>query len=514
MPTKIIHKYDLPAIVDFMMKYKKEAELWKMINLQFTYSRVKKQSDMSEFKDDFKPAPKTDEDYERIHKNKEEFLHSFEAFTDYEIAIIEKAMDSIKKVIKIDWKEVDDEESSKKAGNIRLFKSVYFYKSILSNVSGYIDHINVSDDQVFSYFSLNTKECNLSKKNNEEITDNHDVVDTARHELGHVLGLGHTFGQPFDEERYTMMSYDKPAFNAHSGLMVYDILTLQAYYGANNETNKGNTYYNFATFGDVSKKQCIWDAAGSDTIDTSEVSVKILDIREGEFSCNSQQGHDYFMSFAYKTKIENVTSCQYGESTIFLNQENNVVNISGGDNTLYFSDYNVNVDINHKTPFHRVKQKVFYQGWGHDILYSCKMKYHYSDRVVLDVSNPMALRFRVKGKDLLVTNITVNRKTNEKHLSSLLITNFVAHSDKYLFLVRTKTERQTELCQNKYHNSYYQNAQSLIKKGHFNDYDKKPKISLNKAILEKIKEYDDKIAYISKSRSIKTDTYIPLVIGL
>lgn len=504
MLSNEIHKYDLPAIVDFMMEDKEEAELWKMLNLQFTYSRVKNHSDVTKYKHLFQPAPETDEDYLKIHKDKKKFLHSFEPFTDNDVAIIEKTMDSIKSVIKIDWKEVSDEDYAIESGNIRLFKSVLFYGNILAKVQGFVDHVKTDDGKTFCYLSLNTRDCNLAKERKVEITDNNKVVEAARHELSHVLGLGHSFEQPFDSKRFTVMSYKKSSLDLPSTLMLYDILTFQAYYGANNETNKENTYYNFEDYKDARKEQCIWDAGGSDTVDFSQESFNILDIRDGEFSKCSLDNN---LSFAYTTKIENVTSYKHGQSILFLNQEDNVINTFDGNNALYFSDKNIQVDINHENPFERVKQRVLCKGWGNDILYSNRDQYDGQDLIVLDVSNPMALRFNVKGNNLLITNLTLNRKTKEKFMSSLFIANFMEHTDKYMFLVRTKSEKQTGLCKNKYHNTYYQNAQNLIKNN-------KPNIKLNKNTVQKISEYDEKVAFVNKTKVVERNSYLPLVIGM
>ena len=127
------------------------------------------------------------------------------------------------------------------------------------------------------------------------------------HELGHVLGLKHSFEAPavppvYDNARYTVMSYDQAPGGIRvtfvattNGLradsvyvvpktpMVFDIAAVQSLYGADPTTRAGDTVYtldqNEAVF------QSLYDAGGSDTIDLGSFTrSNTVDLRPGAYS--------------------------------------------------------------------------------------------------------------------------------------------------------------------------------------------------------------------------------------
>ena len=141
------------------------------------------------------------------------------------------------------------------------------------------------------------------------IAQGQNGYETILHELGHAIGLKHTFdtdnpefGLPadYDTQRYSTMSYTVAGLyddtNADfwypSKPMLYDILAVQTLYGPNRSTNVGpNTYY-FANGADAI--QAIWDANGVDEIDASVylsgtafirmTQSVTIDLRPGYFS--------------------------------------------------------------------------------------------------------------------------------------------------------------------------------------------------------------------------------------
>jgi serralysin len=141
---------------------------------------------------------------------------------------------------------------------------------------------------------------------------------TFLHEIGHAMGLEHPHenGMPLNRDsiEYSVMSYrsfigasttagyGNETWGFAQSLMMYDIAALQHMYGANFNTNSGNTTYTWSpTTGEMFLNgagqgapggnrilMTIWDGGGIDTYDFSNYTTNLtVDLRPGEWNTTS-----------------------------------------------------------------------------------------------------------------------------------------------------------------------------------------------------------------------------------
>jgi Ca2+-binding RTX toxin-like protein len=236
---------------------------------------------------------------------------------------------------------------------------------------------------------------------------------TMMHEIGHTMGLKHghqdytnsdlsgflgtspRFGTQSltpdrDGQAWSLMTYTPAPFtnsnfagekiNQPQTYMQYDVAALQYLYGANFNTNNGDSVYTFSqTTGEMFINGVgqgapagnkifltIWDGGGNDTIDASNYANGVtIDLRPGEFSTVDQAQlannlayqnlvnlapGNFAMALLYnndaRSLIENATGGT-GNDIFIGNTANNVLDGSAGSDTVIFTGLTgVNVTLN------------------------------------------------------------------------------------------------------------------------------------------------------------------------
>lgn len=171
------------------------------------------------------------------------------------------------------------------------------------------------------------------------------------HEIGHSLGLKHTFEAPkipagYDNQRYSIMSYTSPEkvwwtnpATGHAEFlikspMVYDIQAVQALYGANMTYHTGNDTYAFNPA--APSFEAIWDAGGTDTFSVAAFTNGCtVDLTPGAYSSLAYSGVSLTnnIGIAFGCNIENALGGA-GADTLLGNDLANMLDGGAGADTL------------------------------------------------------------------------------------------------------------------------------------------------------------------------------------
>lgn len=202
-----------------------------------------------------------------------------------ERAAVRNALEAWSAVAGVVFAEVPD--TSMSVGEFRIAYTTYDTAAEYGHA--YLPHdLPAAGDVWLSYSNWNPTSAATVAKGGEDF-------HTLLHEIGHSLGLKHSFNAPnaipaaYDNFFYTVMSYSA-RISGDSGTasflpttpMYYDLVAIQALYGRNTAHNSGDTAYTFNE--GQFYFQTIDDAGGRDRIVYNGSQAVVINLAEGKFS--------------------------------------------------------------------------------------------------------------------------------------------------------------------------------------------------------------------------------------
>lgn len=284
----------------------------------------------------------TSDDFHAENYSSSDEWDGFSALTSGEQDAVTSALAAWAAVADITFTKVS--ESSGSVGEIRFAES-----SVVED----------SDSVAWAYYPRDVASAgdvwlNPNDFDSETIQQGWPEYKTLLHEIGHALGLKHSFDDVdgsaptvpanMDSYHYTVMSYTAlPSLAVNASMypttpMLLDIAAVQYLYGANMTWHSGDDAYAYSSDGEY--LETLWDAGGTDTIAYDGRAGAVIDLNDGQFSQLGQpitysDGATSYdtVAIAYGVVIENASGGE-GPDVLIGNDVANTLTGGGGADTL------------------------------------------------------------------------------------------------------------------------------------------------------------------------------------